>query len=1189
MSLMLTAFTSRWRIEPRFPLLVLSVSLLLGLNVLASSASRIASQATTGADDLIKPGLPVARTLNGGETHSFKIPVAAGQFLNLRIIHRGINLSATLTDVNGKELVEMDNVSGVHGSMYLSAISETSGEFTLKLRSKEAWANSGQYEAAILELRISTPGDRRRVDVERAFARGQRLSKQGTDEARRQALQQYDEVLDFWQTKNPYWEIAALYSIGASYRRLGQLKEASIYFDRSLAEDLVSKLEEHDWRLKAAILNDRGLNNADLGKYQEAIKSGTDSLELFRAHQDQRGQASALNGLGYTYTWMGRYEEALQNYNESIAFRKAEKDHAGEYNVVNNIAYVRSLQGHSELAVNTYQEVIKNVEANQVELKEPDQLAAFYQNVALVYDNLGDSQQAQNWYKQAWDKLKNQKGRTALVILDNTGELYAALGEPETAMTHYANAMALFAENNRDTNRVFDPEKEASVRTHIGQIHLLKNEVAEAVAQFEKAVALRQSPRTKADALINLGAAYAQQQNPQKALDYYDQARKLLERSKDDRILATLLLKRSEAYDVLGNDALARTDLDQALSLWNKIKDRRGAATALQGIARLEQKAGHLDEAVRSNTSALEIIESLRTKIANIRLRTSYFATQQAYYELNIALNLNLYQRDGSQKYLEAALEASEKSRARSLMDSLDEVRSDLRQGVSEELLKAKQELERRLNAAEGTQISLMNRTHSEEQRSAIEETVKDLNREIEDVDAQIITRSPKYAALIRPRPQTLKEIQQQLDTDTLLLEYSLGEQRSYVWAVVPDSINGFELPARREIEAIVEQLTSALAKRNREVRNESADQWRVRINQADTEFGNASAALSKMVIDPVASLLGNRRLVIVADGALQVVSFGALPQPKTASAPDAVAARNRTSARNLNPQVLLENHEIVYEPSASVLALQRRELENRKQAPNAVAVLANPVFDKDDPRARAAIAQAGGQPATAKPEVASLRNPTEGNRNRKDLTRALDDLGISRFRPLPSSKTEAEGIRNFAPKTGVIAKLDFDANRATAMSKELSNYRIVHFATHGVVDYQHPELSGIVLSMVDKRGKDLDGYLRLHDIYNLNLPAELVVLSACQTGLGKQIKGEGLIALTRGFMYAGAPRVVASLWQVDDKATAELMTEFYKQMFAFGLRPAAALREAQITLSRRPSRRPPYFWAGFVLQGEWR
>ena len=156
-------------------------------------------------------------------------------------------------------------------------------------------------------------------------------------------------------------------------------------------------------------------------------------------------------------------------------------------------------------------------------------------------------------------------------------------------------------------------------------------------------------------------------------------------------------------------------------------------------------------------------------------------------------------------------------------------------------------------------------------------------------------------------------------------------------------------------------------------------------------------------------------------------------------------------------------------------------------------------------------------------------------------------------------------------------------------MSAELARYRIVHFATHGVLDDKRPELSGLLLSMVNEHGRQQDGFLGLNSIYNLKLSAELVVLSACQTGLGKEVKGEGLIGLTRGFMYAGAARVVASLWKVDDEATAELMKRFYRRMLQDNMPAAAALRAAQVEMWQQKQWRSPYYWASFVLQGDWK
>jgi CHAT domain-containing protein len=147
----------------------------------------------------------------------------------------------------------------------------------------------------------------------------------------------------------------------------------------------------------------------------------------------------------------------------------------------------------------------------------------------------------------------------------------------------------------------------------------------------------------------------------------------------------------------------------------------------------------------------------------------------------------------------------------------------------------------------------------------------------------------------------------------------------------------------------------------------------------------------------------------------------------------------------------------------------------------------------------------------------------------------------------------------------------------------------MVHFATHGCVNEDQPQLSGLVLSLFDDKGNPTDGFLRLHDIYNLNLPAELVVLSACQTGLGKDVKGEGLVGLTRGFMYAGAKRVAVSLWRVNDVATSKLMEKYYQQMLDKGLNPVAALRAAQIEMWQTEQWKAPYYWAAFVVQGEWR
>ncbi len=273
--------------------------------------------------------------------------------------------------------------------------------------------------------------------------------------------------------------------------------------------------------------------------------------------------------------------------------------------------------------------------------------------------------------------------------------------------------------------------------------------------------------------------------------------------------------------------------------------------------------------------------------------------------------------------------------------------------------------------------------------------------------------------------------------------------------------------------------------------------------------------------------------------------------------------------------------HEIVYLPSASVLPVLRREISARKPAPKALAVLADPVFDKDDTRvlgntdtARAA----GGavSPSSKRRAGSNVATPMRS----VALERSLGDAQPDASAHLPRllfSRREAEAIAGVVPEGLGFQALDFRASRTTATSSSLAQYRIVHFATHGLIDSKHPELSGVVLSLVDERGVPQDGFLRLHDIYNLDLPADLVVLSACRTALGKEVQGEGLIGLTRGFMYAGAARVAASLWNVDDAATAELMARFYRNMFGQDMSPAAALRAAQLEMSRQRRWQDPY------------
>jgi CHAT domain-containing protein len=481
---------------------------------------------------------------------------------------------------------------------------------------------------------------------------------------------------------------------------------------------------------------------------------------------------------------------------------------------------------------------------------------------------------------------------------------------------------------------------------------------------------------------------------------------------------------------------------------------------------------------------------------------------------------------------LEEAREAADRAQARNLFDVLNVAGV----GPAESQSSAQEKkLRDDLNQASAKRASLLRAHAPAAKLAAADRDVDSVWTDLQSVRAKLLAADPRGVLLTDSGTLDLETLRREvIDPDTLLLQYSVG-RRSYLWAVSQDALEAYELPARTEIDQAARAFWDA-----------------VKTGEDAAAVERAATRLSKMVLAPAAGMLGNKRLLVVADGALQYVPFAALADP--------------AHAAGYRPLIL--SHEVVNEPSASTLALLRRVQTGRKPAPRTLAVFADPVFEADDPRI--------GGTAVSKAAVAP----------QAFLTRAAD-LRLSR---LPYSRTEGTNIASLLPERERWLNLDFAANRESVANPRIAAYRILHFGTHGVLDVSRPELSALVLSLYDQQGKARDGFLRLYEINGLHMQADMVVLSACQTALGKEIRGEGLVGLARGFMHAGTPRVVASLWKVDDRATSELMRVFYQGMLGREHKSSAsALRAAQLAIARQERWRSPYYWAAFVLQGEWR
>jgi CHAT domain-containing protein/tetratricopeptide (TPR) repeat protein len=887
---------------------------------------------------------------------------------------------------------------------------------------------------------------------------------------------------------------------------------------------------------------------------RKSVEKYHEALDLYRRAGDRKGEAEILSNIGEVYYLLGEAQKALEKFNEALPLRRAAGDRLGEAITLNNIGEVYRSLGEMQKALDKYTEALPISQA----LGDRAGEAAKLNNIGLVYRSLGETQRALEKYNEALPLRRAVGDRNGeAVTLNNIGVIYWSVGEMRKALEKYNEALSL-------RRAVGDRSGEAAALNNIGEVYRSLGETQKALEKYNEALTLKRvigDRRGEATTLNSIGRVYYALAEMQKALAKYNEALPLRRAVGDRSGEAATLNNIGLVYDSLGETQKALEKFNEALPLRRAVSDRNGEADTLLGIARVEQKRGNLTQARQTIEQAVGLIESLRTNIAGQELRASYFANRQEFFETYTDVLMQMRKQNPATAYDAVALAVSERARARSLLELLKESRADIRQGVDGSLLERERSLQQRLNARAAAQVSLLNRKHTPEQAGAAAKEVAAITDEYEEVQVQIRARSPRYAALTQPQPLGLTEIQQlALDEDTLLLEYALGEKRSYLWVVSQRSIDSYELLPRTEIEAATRRVYELGAARPK------------RSAPPDPQFIAQAKALSGMLLGPAAVQLGAKRLLVVAPGVLSYLPFAALPAPED----------KKRQAGDYEP--LIAKHEVVSIPSASVLSIIRREMAGRQRAAKSVAVLADPVFEASDPRLESA---KNGNSSEEPPAAPAADAELSG------LTRAIRTMNFSDaragFTRLAFSRQEAQSIIALAPKGTGLKATDFNASRDLALSERLSQYRILHFATHGLLNSERPELSGLVFSLIDQEGRPQDGFLRLHEIYNLQLNADLIVLSACETGLGKEIKGEGLIGLTRGFMYSGASRVVASLWNVDDLATAELMKHFYQGMLKDGLPAGAALRAAQLELSRQKRWASPYFWAGFVLHGEWK
>jgi CHAT domain-containing protein len=1097
-----------------------------------------------------------------GETRAHRLDVPAGAYAGLRVERGRGEVAVRLLDPAGTPVREAQTSYFPTGSLRLAFVATTGGAHRIEVTPIPGM-EAAQYEITADGPRNATPADTAREAVETAYHEGERLRIAATKDALARAQEAYARALERARGADALGEVDALIGLARVKDALGDKPGALAGYQEALARhrgrerpkavayllNFIALVQDHlgdrpgalatlsdalaqsvasgDLRVRGVTLNNFGLIHTNLGNRAEALRYYEEALPLHRAAGNSKIEANTLSGIGTNLERMGEYRRALEHYEKALPLSTVAGDLWMRAALLNNMGTANFELDETTAALALYGQALEVWRT----VGERSGEAATLHNMAKVHAAAGEYQSAIALYEQARPLFKATSSTVREANnLTSLGNLYLTLGDRDRALALFESVLGTHRSSG---NRDF----EARTLTDIGLVHASRGAHDRAFPVYERALALRRETNDRAGesaTLLELGRSWLAVGNAAQALEHERRALELAEAVGGGWRRAAALVEVGRARHALGETAAAVRDVTTAATLYGELRHPRGEARARYALARIEADRGDLPAARAHVESAIELVESLRARVASPELRSSFLASVQDYFELHVDILMRLHERRPGEGLDGLALQTSERARARSLLDILAEASAGIREGVDPVLLARERKLQQALNAKAARAARLLAAAERDEARvGRAGDEIDALAADLRTVQADIRAQSPRYAALTQPRPVGLEDIQRGLlDDGTVLLEYALGAERSRLWVVTRQSIDTFELPARRTLEALARRAAE-------EAKAPSTTR---------TGAGPAADELGPVLLGPAARLLRGRRIVVVPDGALQYVPFAALP-------------------RTAGGRPLVLDHEVVTLPSASALAVLRAETAGRAPAPRLLAVLADPVFDDQDPRVRAARKAPALVPATVRDE------PGQG--------------------PLPrllGSRREALGILALAPEGTGWPALDFQASRKTATSGALADFRIVHFATHGVLDNARPELSGVVLSLVDEAGRPQDGFLRLHDVYNLELRADLVVLSACQTALGPDVRGEGLIGLTRGFMYAGARRVVTTLWRVDDRATAELMRRFYREMFGpRAAAPAAALRAAQASMASEARWADPYFWAGFVVQGDWR
>ncbi|HEY6803628.1 MAG TPA: CHAT domain-containing tetratricopeptide repeat protein [Pyrinomonadaceae bacterium] len=1115
-------------------------------------------------------GSSISGELPPAGTRSESLTLESGQLVKLTLNTRDFRLRLFVAADNGETIAEMVHLR--YGPATWSFITPRSGVFKLTLTSLEHLGANRQFQLRVDEIRTASERDTKIQLAASQFDQGDVLRLRLENSDLTSAAEHYQRAaLEFQKQSQWAMSARAWQQVGEVNFIRGNYRDALFAFNQAV---LQSKRASDSFLTISAELQIAyvyiGLGDfARSSKLLEPCKADLQRSPPTESDALERLYAQLENNYGEVAYFRGDLKGSLQLFERSLARWKNLDDRQGMglAHLNAGFSYLDSGRG-TEAAIEFDQSLLL---AREIKDLRGEALALTAQG--NLYSVLGDNYAALTAHRSAREFFRRIGDRQGEAVASNgVGKVFEDFNLKQEALDNYSLALQLFQSiGNRDA--------EAVGAYYLGRVWRDLRDYPRALEFYQTSLTLsRQIGKVRFTmmALMDIATVYVQQGRLDDAARLFNQTLTHYQEISDLRREAIVRQRIGELYRAKAQTALAVREYERSLDLFQQIKDPQGQAESLFWLASLLEEGGNLDQAIERSRESIKIIEAQRARVVGSNWRSNYFASVHRYFELQVDILMQLDKNKPGQGYAALALQASERARARSLLELLQQTHSEIPTGVDPALLERERQLRQQLSTMGDYQLRTLNGLNRKVEGADIELRIRNLNTEYDIVQAEIKAQSPAYSQLSEPSILDLQQIQAELaqDRDTVLLEFMLGDLHSYAWLVTPTELIVKELPGRRVLEDLARYVYQGFSARQQQP-DESPAKYYERYTAAEQGFCSSASSLSQILLGPFSSVLNQKRLLIVADGELLYIPFDALPRLTE----NGSATPCQLDANGPDYEPLLTAMQVVHLPSFSSLA-SLRQLHSSSGTDRDLAVWADPVFEPDDPRIAVYLRKSPQE------------QPKQTASNDDMTTLPKDAMALNSGPPptrLLSSAEEARGVMRFSAAGASLLMTGFAANRESALNSNLRNYRILHFATHSTINSRYPSLSGLLLSTVSESGQTQNGLLQLNDIYGMKLNADLVVLSGCKTGLGENLSGEGLIGLTQGFLYAGSRSVVVSLWSVQDKKTEALMAEFYEAMLKDDLAPADALHRAKLKLYHQESSRHPFYWSAFVIQGEYR